>query len=219
MARASRTKGFSMLELLIVIAIIMIMAAAAILMMGPTLQNYRLTGDARSIASSLALARMRAAAQFTHAEVCFDFTGGNCSPTAAPNTYQVEVFNKVTGKFAPEAASAPQALSQGDIFVPVCPNPGCFPAGMPQVPPQASTPAAAPQQGTGNGPAPVGFAQIIFNSRGLALDPLSGPPMTPIGSNAIYITSPQINFYCATTASIAGQQTVWRYVSNAWFQM
>ncbi|HEV2234562.1 MAG TPA: prepilin-type N-terminal cleavage/methylation domain-containing protein [Terriglobia bacterium] len=216
MARASRTKGFSMIELIVVIAIIMIMAAAAVLMMGPTLQNYRLTGDARSIASSLALARMRAAAQFTRAEVCFDFTGGNCSPTSAPNTYQVEVWNKATPTccFVPEAGTAPQALSQGNIFVPACPNPGCFPVGMPPLGGQATL-----QQGTGSGAAPVGFAQIVFNSRGIALDPAFLPASVPVATDVIYIVNPQINFYCGTTASIAGQQTVWKYTSNAWFQM
>lgn len=211
MVKASRAKGFSMLELLIVIAIIMIMGGAAVLMMGPTLQNYRLTGDARSIASSLALARMRAAAQFTRAEVCFDFTGGNCSPTAAPNTYQVEVWNKATNLFAPEPGTSPQALSQGGIFVPKCPAANCFPVGMPPLGGQVTI-----QQGTGSGPAPIGFAQIIFNSRGIALDPAT---LAPVATNVIYIANPQINFYCGVTASIAGQQGAWKYTSNAWFQM
>lgn len=212
MAGANRTKGFTMIELIIVVAIIMIMMAMAVLIVGPTLQTYRLTGDARGIAGSLALARMRAASDFTRAEVCFDFTGGNCTATSAPNTYQVEVWNKGLGAFQPELASAPQSLSNGDIFVPKCPAANCFPGGMPPLGGQAAI-----GQGTGGGPGPpINSIQIIFNSRGLALDPAT---LLPVTTNVIYITSPQINFYCGVTASIAGQQGTWKYVSNAWFQM
>ena len=206
MARASRTKGFSMIELIIVIAIIMIMAAAAIPLLGPTLQNYRLRGDARNIASLLALARIRAASDFTRAEVCFDFAGGICTPTSQPNTYQVELWNKTTNAFAPEPGTFPQALSKGDFFPA---NSVLTAQGIPPTGGQTTI-----GQGTGVPGPPVASVQIIFNSRGIAIDPVT---LNPVGTDAIYISN--TTAYCAVTASLAGQTATWRYVSNAWSQM
>ena len=201
MARASRTKGFTLIELLIVVVIILIMAAVAIPLLGPTLQNYRLTGDARNISSSLALARMRAASKFNRAEVCFDFTGGNCTtnPPSPPNSYMIELYIKGTSpaRYAPEAGTQPQSLSQGVTF-----GFGTLTTG-----PGGLTTVAQPPGNI------VGTAQIVFNSRGITVDNAGNA----VGSETIYISNGQR--YCAVTASLAGQTAAWRYVSNAWSQM
>lgn len=101
---ANRERGFSFVELFVVSAIV-VLIIIAIPMVQNVSQDYRIVSDARGIAAQLALARMRAAAEFTRAEVNFDTSN---------NTYQVEVWNKSTGAFVAEGGA--QYLSQGDVF-------------------------------------------------------------------------------------------------------
>jgi Tfp pilus assembly protein FimT len=92
-------------ELLIVVGISIIILAFAITPIRGVLQSYRLSGDARGIAAQLALARMRAASNFTKAEVNIDTTA---------QTYEVEVWSKSAAAYQPEGGAQP--LSQGDVF-------------------------------------------------------------------------------------------------------
>lgn len=94
-----------MLELLVVVGILMTVSAIAIPSMRKTLQNYRVLGDARGIAAQLALARMRAASDFTTARLNFNLTA---------NTYQLEVWSKTAGAY--QAESGAKSLSQGITF-------------------------------------------------------------------------------------------------------
>jgi len=98
-------RGFSFLELMVAVAVTLVILIVAL----PTVQNftqdYRIVSDARGIAAQLALARMRAASEFTRAEVNIN---------TSSNTYQVEVWSKTTEAFVAEGGA--QGLSQGDVF-------------------------------------------------------------------------------------------------------
>jgi len=98
-----------MVELLVVVAILLIVSAIVIPYMATTLQNYRVVGDARGIAAELALARMRAASNFTKARLNFNLTA---------NTYQLEVWNKAAngGAGAYQTEGGVRALSQTVSF-------------------------------------------------------------------------------------------------------
>jgi prepilin-type N-terminal cleavage/methylation domain-containing protein len=104
-ATRSGGPGFSLTELMIVVGIILIIIAIALPRINNITESYRLTSDARGIAAQLHLARMRAASDFTRAEVNFNTTG---------NTYQVEVWSKAANAFVAEGGAQP--LSQGDVF-------------------------------------------------------------------------------------------------------
>lgn len=98
--------GFSMLELLIVIAVMAIVAAMAIPSWQRMQKNARLTGDGHNLASTLSVAKMRAAADFTQSRLFF-FTG-----TDKKQYFRVDVWNKTAnggtaGCWVPDAVTNP----------------------------------------------------------------------------------------------------------------
>jgi prepilin-type N-terminal cleavage/methylation domain-containing protein len=101
-----RESGFSLLELLVVVALMAVVTAVALPMFLSVQRNYRLISDARAIAGQLALARMRAANDFNQAEIVFD---------TSANTYQLKVYNKSTSAFD-TTEGAVYKLSSGNTF-------------------------------------------------------------------------------------------------------
>ncbi len=83
----SGTAGFSTVELFIVIGIMLIITAIGLPSLTKTQAVYRVSDDARSIAESLTLAKMRAGANLTPERLSLN-TGNN--------TYQLEQYNKTT---------------------------------------------------------------------------------------------------------------------------
>jgi Tfp pilus assembly protein FimT len=191
LARINRTLGFSTIELLIVVAVSLIIAGMAIPMIAPALANYRLVGDARSIASELALARMRAASNFTKAEVAFDLVN---------NRYQIQVWNKNVTPQAFQPEGGVQYLAQADTFP--CDQGICGAASQLTMTPAGSQTTSFAQQ----------TPAIIFNSRGICVD-INGGPIT---RDAIYISNVQGSAYLAVTVNIAGQPQVWKWDGANW---
>jgi Tfp pilus assembly protein FimT len=98
--------GYSTSELLVALVLLMITIAAALPNFTTALQNYRLMNDACSIASQVALARVRAAADFTQVQVNFNLANG---------TYQRQRWNKATSAFDITEGGT-QNLSTGVTF-------------------------------------------------------------------------------------------------------
>jgi prepilin-type N-terminal cleavage/methylation domain-containing protein len=84
---ADASRGFSLVELIIAILIIIILAAVAIPKVVNVTQNLRLANDIRSISAQIYLARMRAASAGAKSRLNFSTTA---------NTYQIEVLNGAT---------------------------------------------------------------------------------------------------------------------------
>src|SRR5215470_11258769 len=78
-------KGFSMLELLIVVSISFIIAAFAIPGFNVMRRSLRIAGDGRNLNGAVNQAKLLAAADFTRARVFADL---------GANTYHIEVWNK-----------------------------------------------------------------------------------------------------------------------------
>ncbi len=82
--------GFTTFELMIVVAIGLIIMVVGLPSISKTQALYRASGDGRSIAETLTLAKMRAGANFTKERVVFN---------TADSTFQLEKYNKTTGNF------------------------------------------------------------------------------------------------------------------------
>jgi type II secretory pathway pseudopilin PulG len=200
-----RQAGFSTLELLIVIAMSAIITAIAVPEYVKTAAYLRAAGDLREINGLTALAKMRAAADFTHARVFADLNGG---------TFQLEVWNK-TGNggagcwFAdldPTSAcltyssgrpSGPvNTLAQGDTFgfgtLATGPTPG-----------QPAPAQAAACLDNSNASLGAGTACIVFNSRGIPVDKNN----SPLATGAYYLTNGTV--VNGVTVSATGSIQAW----------
>ena len=100
---ADASLGFSLIELVITIFIIIIVAGIAIPKVGSVIQDVRTSSDIRSISAQIFLARMRAASAATRARVNFNTTA---------NTYQIEVLNGSTWTIY----GSTNSLGTGDTF-------------------------------------------------------------------------------------------------------
>jgi prepilin-type N-terminal cleavage/methylation domain-containing protein len=136
----SHDRGFSLFELVVVIAVMLIVMAFALPNVYAMLRSYRTTNDARSITAQLSLARMRAASKSTPTRLNFNL---------AANTFQLEVCASLCNQSAAiyVAEGGTQYLSQGNAFG----------FGSLKVPAGGQTTIAQ-------------TPQITFNSRGVSVD-------------------------------------------------
>jgi len=201
----NETRGFTLIEALVVLAVTAILMAIAIPQFQRITQVLRISGDMRDITGTVGQAKMHAAADFTHARA---------RANLAANTFQLEVWNKTlipggcwqtmgdTLIRCTVAASPVQPLSSGVTF-------GFDTMGAPPPNTQAVFgQAAACQIGYSGEPGPAlgtipGTACIEFNSRGIAIDAAGGPT----GNGAFYVNNG--NMVYALTMAAAGPPLNW----------
>ena len=209
-----RSRGFSTLELLIVMMISLIIAALAIPGFDQMRRALRISGDARDLNGAINQAKLQAAADFTESRLYIDLGANNI------NTFHVDVWNKngvgpgvgcwqVVGDvnnpcYAP-GRSPVQQLSPSVTF-------GFAGVGAPPTNTQANGIAQAQRCSPVNGrrigqPAPT--ACIQFNSRGIPIDINTG---VPTGNGAVYITD-NTQVY-GVTVSLTGVSQVWATGAN-----
>ena len=201
MAKNRKQAGFSTLEMLVVIAISVIITVIAVPTYLNTTAYLRVAGDLRALNGITAQAKMRAAANFTHARVFADLNG---------NTYQLQVWNKTgacwvvdsdrTNTCVTYSSSAPSGavlnLSQGVTY-----GFGSLSSGP--TPGQATIAQASPCRNDANTSDIANTACVVFNSRGIPIDSSN----SPIATGAFYVTNGTV--VNAVTVSATGSIQAW----------
>jgi len=187
----SRSDGFSLLELLVVVALTGVIAAIAVPMMSNTLGDYRLRGDARSVTNAVSLTKLRAASDFTQARLYVDLT---------TRGFQVQTWHK-TGTPGWVTEGGVTYLSTNDNFS----------FGSVATPPPNSQGTIGLATNCLNDTASVGTGSVIantacmvFNLRGIPVDNTGAP--TP--ADALYVTDNTAVY--GVTLSATGLVNLWR---------
>lgn len=184
--RIRNAKGYSLIEILLVVGLIGIVSAIAAPMMSNQMKYFRLSGDARSTANAVALAKMRAASIYGRTRIYVDLT---------TRSFRLDTFDKTTGTWVTESGAT--YLSQGVDF-------GYTPVGT--APPNTQgTIGQAPACKTALLVDIPNTACVMFNSRGL---PIDSSGSLPPEIYALYVTDSTAVF--AVTVSSTGMVRTWR---------
>ncbi|MBN2338755.1 MAG: GspH/FimT family pseudopilin [Acidobacteria bacterium] len=95
-------RGFSLVELSIVLLMIAVLASFSIPMLNSSLRDMKIISDAQGIATTLTYAKLQAMAQMTSWKLSFDL---------ANNQWQIERFDRDTGQYVMEQSV--KTLSEG----------------------------------------------------------------------------------------------------------
>jgi prepilin-type N-terminal cleavage/methylation domain-containing protein len=202
---ANRERGFSMIELGVVIMIILIVAAMAIFALQPSLQDADYDNAMRQVIDQLRQAREYAIANRRYVQVTFPTVviGGQ------PTQYQVVTTQKNVAPYGPAGAGADAILSTVPIQIPA--QYFVYPA-APDTPDGFGNAAAIEFEGLNGGP----ILGMMFQSDGELVD---GGTYQPINGTVF------IGFPNKATASRAvtvmggtGRIRGWKYTGVSWFQ-
>ena len=190
--RLATAKGFTLLQLVVVIAVMGVLAGMAVPATSQLIGNLRLSGDARSLTNMIALTKLRAASHFTKARLFVDLSG---------KSYRVETWQKSPGAWVTEASDGLTYLSS---------NGESYSFGVVSTPPPNSqaTIAQSPACLTAAGATIGNTACVVFNSRGIPVIDVVGGTGGPTSVHALYLTDGTAVF--GVTVSATSVIQLWR---------
>jgi len=187
-------RGYSLIEVLVVVAITGVVLVIAIPMMGNLFGFFRLSGDARSISNAVAVAKMRAASDFSRVRVYADL---------GSRTFQMQSWDKTAnaGVGGWKTEGGVTNLSSNVIYG--------FGAVGTAPPATQGTIGQAPQCTADDGTAVANTACVMFNSRGVPVD----NTFAPTAADAFYVTDGTAVY--GITVSATGMIRSWRTPPSA----
>ena len=192
--RSTDSRGFSLIELMMVVGIMGVLAVIAVPMSGNTIRYLKLSGDAREISNATAVAKMRAAAKFTQSRLYIDKAG---------KSFRIQTFTRSATTECPTvgawcAEGGATNLSSTVSF-------GFGPVSTPPPNTQTTINQAAMCQTTDATPVDIAnTACVIFNSRGIPVDNTG----SPTGVDAVYVTDGSAVY--GITVAATGFLRLWR---------
>jgi prepilin-type N-terminal cleavage/methylation domain-containing protein len=201
-----RSRGFSLLELMVVLLLMGIIIAMVVPAALTSLKGYKLHADATALASYLNVVRMKAASQYKPYRLIISVSGGTytmeklCGDTSSTADANCTGANSPYQEFTtPVYEGGTQYMSEGNTFS------SCRPTSI----------TGTKYPGTILGdpspcPDPV---YMYFNTRGSPVDN-TGNPLTN-GGAVIYISN-QNNLVDAVTVSLGGRVSVSSWSGSAW---
>jgi Tfp pilus assembly protein FimT len=185
MSSRSRESGFTILETVFVVGLIGVISAIAVPMFGQALAGFRLSGDARSVSNAIALAKMRAASNFSRVRLYADLSA---------RSHHIEWWNKTTSTWVTDGGVT--SLNTGVTF-------SYGVVGAP--PPNTQTTIGQASVCNDDAGDPIlNTACIIFNSRGVPID----SSFAPTGADALYLTDGSAVY--GVTVAATGMLRMWR---------
>ena len=189
-------RGYSLIEVLTVVAITAVVTVIAIPMMGNLFGFFRLSGDARSISNAVAVAKMRAASDFSRVRVYADLGG---------RTFMMQTWDKLANSGAGgwKTEGGLTSLSSNVIygFGVVASAP---PSSQGTIGQGCTTTACTQQCTADDGTFISGTACVMFNSRGVPVD----NTFAPTAGDAFYLTDGSAVY--GITVSATGMIRSWR---------
>ena len=195
-------RGFSMIQLVFVLAIVMILSAIALPSFLNITRPLRLRNDANALADLVTMARMRAATQFTQVEIY-------CTPLASPGTCRLRSLQYGAAPTAWVDEQQNVSLSAGVSFG--------IPATITTYLPNQSSGTVF--QGDSQQYTPLSAANtlnpvVIFNTRGLPID-ITGK-LNP--DYALYLKD-QTGRYIAVSINLTGRPSIYTFDNGAFTLM
>jgi len=189
-------RGYSLIEVLTVVAITGVVMVIAIPMMGNLFGFFRLSGDARSISNAVAVAKMRAASDFSCVRIYVDLGG---------RTFRTQSWDKLANSGAGgwKTEGGLTYLSSNVVFgySPVATAP---PSSQGTIGQGCTTSGCTQQCTADDGTFISGTACVMFNSRGVPVD----NTFAPTASDAVYVTDGSAVY--GITVSATGMIRSWR---------
>src|SRR2546425_271234 len=185
----SSDRGFSLIEIMIVVGITCVVAVISVPMMANTLGFFRLSGDARSVSNSMAVAKMRAASVFSRTRLHADLVG---------RSHYLETWDKTlnmgAGGWKAEGGTTYLSSNVNFTYSPVT-----------SAPPNTQGTISQAAACTDDMGMPIGnTACLIFNSRGV---PVRASDFSPT-VDAIYVSDGTAIY--GVTVVATGMIRLWR---------